>query len=59
MVETIYPEFRLNEKTPFDYLIKYGVHIEQNKVFVDWWFDMTAWKDQEKNKRHTRNSSRL
>lgn len=33
-------------KTPFDYLVKYGAHVEQNKVFVDWWFDITSWKYQ-------------
>ena len=29
-----------------EYLIKYGVHTEQNRIMVDWWFDLTDWKRQ-------------
>lgn len=32
-----------------DYLIKYGVHTEQNRIMVDWWFDLTDWKQQVNN----------
>lgn len=42
-----YPEINKKDKTPMEYLVKYGVHIEQNKVFVDWWFDIKAWKNNE------------
>jgi hypothetical protein len=34
------------EKPITDYLVKYGVHTEQNRVMVDWWFDMSDWKKQ-------------
>lgn len=29
-----------------DYLVKYGVHTEQNQIMVDWWFDITEWQNQ-------------
>lgn len=34
------------DKPITDYLVKYGVHTEQNRVMVDWWFDMSDWKKQ-------------
>lgn len=34
------------EKAITEYLIKYGVHTEQNRVMVDWWFDLSDWKAQ-------------
>lgn len=34
------------DKPITDYLVKYGVHTEQNRVMVDWWFDMSDWKAQ-------------
>lgn len=29
-----------------DYLVKYGVHTEQSRIMIDWWFDITDWKAQ-------------
>ena len=34
------------ERPITDYLIKYGVHTEQNQIMVDWWFDITEWQNQ-------------
>lgn len=34
------------DKPITDYLVKYGVHTEQNRVMVDWWFDMSDWQKQ-------------
>lgn len=34
------------ERPITDYLVKYGVHTEQNRVMVDWWFDLSDWKNQ-------------
>lgn len=28
-----------------NYLVKYGVHAEQTRIFVDWWFDLTDWEN--------------
>lgn len=37
------------ERPITDYLVKYGVHTEQSRVMVDWWFDITDWKNQTAN----------
>ena len=29
-----------------EYLVKYSTHIEQMKIFVNWWFDLTSFKEQ-------------
>lgn len=34
------------ERPITDYLVKYGVHTEQNQIMVDWWFDITEWQSQ-------------
>ena len=42
-----------DKKIPFEeYLVKYGVHVEQLRVYVDWWFDIY---DFEEGKAHISN----
>ena len=46
----ILPTLKGTYQTPItEYLVKYGSHIEQHSVIIDWWFDMRAWLNQEKH----------
>lgn len=46
IVKVPYPDFKKCARSISEYLIKYGAHTEQNRVFIDWWFDLTDWKAQ-------------
>jgi hypothetical protein len=40
----------LNKDKPInEYLIKYCTHVEQMRVYVNWWFDLSAFKNQEEH----------
>ena len=44
VLRVTYPEM-CSDNPINNYLVKYGAHSEQSKIFVDWWFDLTAWKN--------------
>lgn len=52
-LRTVYPELTGSEAHPkpfYDYLVKYGSHVEQNKVVIDWWFNLRDWELQLRHK---------
>lgn len=45
LVPAPFKELACGECPINEYLVKYGAHVEQMRIYIDWWFDYTSFKN--------------